>query len=210
MATKRKAGRPKKPLSTIVEPKRPAGRPEVSFMDDPERYTIAFYAAHRRVIKMGTVRGNRNLGANASATWLAMLRKSDLLRGAAAGDVPGAPNGLVENCPDGCVPAVPMARRGKARPLHSDDVAGPAKTMKRKEAAAWKGDDATKRWFDEAVVIFMLALAAVVRDDASMWIEARARAEIFGDSKIVDLLQRVPGPRLKDLNPLSVLGCPEK
>jgi hypothetical protein len=203
MATKRKAGR----SSPIVEPKRPAHRPKgtaVPFLHDRDRYTVAFYAAHRRVIKMRTLRGNRNLGANAAATWLAMLRKGDLLKGAAVGSVTGAPDGHVGNCPDGYVSVVPMAR-GKDWPLHSDDVAGPVKTMKRKEAAAWKGDDATKRWFDEAVVIFMLALAAAARGDASKWILARARAEIFGDSKIIDVLRRAPGPKLGKFDPFETL-----
>src|SRR5438132_8782703 len=99
-----------------------------------------------------------------------MLRKGDLLRGSAVAFVPGAPDGSVANCPDGMVPVVPLAR-GKDWPLHSDDVAGPVGTLKTKEAAAWKGDDATKRWFDERVVIFMLALAAIDRGDASLWIE---------------------------------------
>jgi hypothetical protein len=197
----------KKSLPAIAEPKRPAHRPKgtaVPFLQDRERYTVALYAAHRRVIKMGTVRGNRTLGANASATWLAMLRKGNLLRGAAVGDVAGAPDGHVENCPDGSVPVVPMAR-GKDWPLPSDDVAGPVKTMKRKEAAAWKGDDATKRWFDEAVAILMLALAAVDRGDVSLWIEAQARASIFGDSKIIDLLRRAPGPKLEEFCPFEFL-----
>ncbi|MDQ6868811.1 MAG: hypothetical protein M3178_10560 [Pseudomonadota bacterium] len=110
----------------------------------------------------------------------------------------------MENCPDGFVPVVPMAR-GKDWPLHSDDVAGPVKTMKKKEAAAWKGDDATKRWFDEVVIILMLALAATDRGNAALWIEARARAEVFGDSLLVDLLRRAPGPKLGKFCPFETL-----
>ena len=165
--TGRDVGRPKKPLPTIAEQKRPAHRPKgtaVPFLQDRDRYTVAFYAAHRRVIKMRTERGNRTLGDNAAATWLAMLRKGDLLRGAAVGDVPGAPAGM-GNYPDGFVRVVPLAR-GKDWPLRSDDVAGSVKTMKKKEAAAWKGDDATKRWFDEAVIVFMHALEAIIRGNA--------------------------------------------
>jgi hypothetical protein len=208
MATKRtdrKIGRPKKPLP---KPKKDVGRPKIPLLEDPERHVIAFYAAKRRVIKMGTVRG-RTLGANASATWLAMMRKGDLLKGAAAGDVPGAPDGFVENCPDGFVPVVPLAR-GKDWPLHSDDVAGPVKTMKKKEAAFWKSDDATKRWFDEAVIIFMHALAAAYQGDASNWILAQAMAEILGDSVIIDLLRRAPGPKLEKFDPFEALGAPSR
>jgi hypothetical protein len=157
MATKRtgrKIGRPKKPLPlSPPEPKKAVGRPKMPPLEDPERHIIAFYAAYRRVIKMGTLRGDRKLGANSAATWLAMLRKGDLLKGAAVGSVTGAPKDFISDCPDGFIPVVPLAR-GKDRPLHSDDVAGPVKTMKKKEAAFWKSDDATKRWFDEAAIIF--------------------------------------------------------
>jgi hypothetical protein len=210
--TGRKIGRPKKPLPlSPPEPKKAVGRPKIPPIEDPGRHIIAFYAAHRRVIEMRPPRGNRKLGANSAATWVAMLRKSvcdgsmHLLKGQAT--------------PDGFITVVPMAP-GKNRPLRavmdestddkSDGIAGVVKTMKKKEAAFWKSDDATKRWFDEAVIIFMDALAAVDQGDASKWILAQAEAEIFGDSVIIDLLRRAPAPKLEEFNPFDFLGRREK
>ncbi|MDQ6701989.1 MAG: hypothetical protein M3Z96_02200 [Pseudomonadota bacterium] len=220
MSAKRKAGRPKKLLAAIAEPKRPVGRPAVPLLEDRELRIIAFYVAHCKFVKMRTKRGNRILGDNAAATWLAMLRRGDLLKGAAAGDVPGAPEDFVKNCPEGYVPAVPLAR-GKDWPLHSDDVAGPVKTMKRKAAAIWRtGDAPTLLRFCEIVAIFGLILAGTDRADRGLWTEARAhwtvargRALSLGEPHIasmIDLAEIAPLLPVEDFDPLSAIGVPEK
>jgi hypothetical protein len=78
----------------------------------------------------------------------------DLLKGQAAGEVPGAPEGFVTDCPDGFVPVVPM-RPGSNEPLSTQDTAGLVKTLKNKTSEFLDSRDAeTVHWFIESVKIF--------------------------------------------------------
>lgn len=180
MATKRKdgavIGRAKKTLMTITE-RRSRGRPDVPFLEDPDRYRVAFYAAFKRLTKMRTVRGNRTLGYNMAAKLFTALFKGDLLEGGAAGDVTGAPKNFAKNCPAGATPIVPM-QRGRDEPLTIQQVAGAAKAMQKKEVKVLEtGDNATLRWFTEAVKIFGLVLAGTVQNNQSQILEAKGRAD---------------------------------
>jgi hypothetical protein len=166
MATKRtgrKAGRPKKPLPVIPEPKQPVGRPETL-----DLRLVAF----SKVTKMRTTRGNRTLGDNTAAQWLTALRKAGkdgLLCGAVAGDVTGSPKDFISDCPDGFIPVVPM-QLNRDSPITIEQIAGSAKAMQKKAAEVFRtGDDATLRWFVEMAAVFGLVLAAGNRPDRGLW-----------------------------------------
>ena len=78
----------------------------------------------------------------------------DLLKGLAAGEIPGAPEGFVADCPDGFVPVVPM-RPGSNEPLSTQDTAGRVKTLKNKILEFLDSRDAeTVHWFIESVKLF--------------------------------------------------------
>jgi hypothetical protein len=121
MATNRKAGRPKKPLTVTAQPLRGAGgRVAPPPLQDKQRHFVALYYAHTKVIKMTAKLGHRTLGANRAAIWLAMLDKS-LYR-----DENGEIRmGLLKGAADegGFVPVVPL-RPGTAEPITAQAVGG--------------------------------------------------------------------------------------
>jgi hypothetical protein len=176
------------------------------------------YYAHAKVVKMRTRRGNRELGANCAATWLAAILKSmyrddlgdlriGLLKGQAAGEVTGAAEGFVANCPDdGYVPVVAM-RPGSHEPLTVSAVDGLAKTLKNMASEFWESDDtATRLWFSEAVKIFGAAFVSLLNGNPALWVEAHALAASLGDQKIIECLRGAPGaPKLSPPNNFPVI-----
>jgi hypothetical protein len=218
MAANRKVGRPKKPLTVIVQSKRNVGRPAgPPLLQDPRRRIVAMYYAHTKVVKMRTMRGNRKLGANSAATWLAAIVKSmyrddaedlrvGLLKGQAAGEVTGAAEGFVANGPEDFVPVVPM-RPGSHEPLTASACDGLAKTWKNMASEFLKSDDpATLLWFSEAVKIFGLAFVSLISGNPALWIEAHALAASLGDQKIIECLRGAPGaPKLSPPNNFLVI-----
>jgi hypothetical protein len=203
MAANRKVGRPKKSLTVIVQSKRNVGRPAgPPLLQDQRRHMVAMYYAHTKVIKMRTMRGNRKLGANSAATWLAAIIKSmyrddlgdlrsGLLKGQAAGEVTGASEGFVANGPEDFVPVVAM-RPGSHEPLTASAVDGLAKTLKNMASEFWESDDTeTRLWFSEVVKIFGLAFVSLINGNPALSTEAHARAASLGDQKIIEFLRAI-------------------
>jgi hypothetical protein len=218
MAAKRKPGRPKEPPAITAQPMRGPGRPASPLpLQDEQRHLVALVYACTLVEKRRTRRGHRKLGANRTIMWLAALIKAkyiddrgetriDLLKGQAAGEVPGAPEGFVTDCPDGFVPVVPM-RPGSNEPRSTRETAGLVKTLKNKISGFLDSRDAaTVIWFVESVEIFCAAIVSIEKGNPAIWIEALARASNLGDQKIIECLRGMPGaPKLSTPRNFSII-----
>jgi hypothetical protein len=178
---------------------RPEGRPNLPFLEDPERWLVALAEAHMRVpIMRGKDGKPTKMSQNAAFKLVAAHFLSD------CEDRPSRD----ESLPVATVLRHQMHRGDRtAASLATFDSKG--KHLARKARGVWKGDDDTAKWWlADATGCCMATLAYSGSGNYALKLQAIAIANHLDDARLRDFVEYATSDASLSAPPLNKIACP--